>query len=199
MTQTDFCLLSVDRYAGERSLTQNTLKRIMLGYNPHGPKRQAVPYNPTPKIVRGIHTVFDRIRGWENAVDLSLFEVYNHRIQEDSTRRDDEDDLGWYTRTAKLTKRLVDEQAVEQLRLLCKHSLAFAPDYGEAEFFNLAGIAGEFAADDYRNGQKGFVSLPKRKGELIMEMRNTGLSPQEQQALMGKLETIVQTYLQTLL
>jgi hypothetical protein len=199
MTQTDFCLLSVDPFTGERSVTQNTLRRIMLGYNPHGPNRQAVAYNPTPKIVRSIHTVFTRIRTWETSVNSTLFEAYNRQIKERMVREDGENDLHWHGRVAKLEKLLVDRQAIDQLRLTCKQSVSFVPSYTEAEFFNLAGIAGEFASSDFRNGQKGFVGLPKRKGELILELRNTGLSPKEQQDIMGKLETMVQTYLQTLL
>jgi hypothetical protein len=81
----------------------------------------------------------------------------------------------------------------------CKQSLVAVPPYSEAEFFNLAGIAGEFASTDFRNGQKGFVGLPKRKGDLVLELRNTGLSAKEQQDIMGKLETMVQAYLNTLL
>ncbi|WP_041244085.1 hypothetical protein [Gloeobacter kilaueensis] len=199
MTQTDFCLLSVDQFTGERNITQNTLRRIMLGYNPHGPNRQAVAYNPTPKIVRSIHTVFSRVKGWESSVVPTLFENYNRAIKERMVREEGENERHWHGRLAKLEKLLVSKQEVEQLRQICKQSAHLVPDYGEAELFNLAGIAGEFAASDFRNGQKGFVGLPKRKGELILELRNTGLNPKEQQEIMGKLETIVQTYLQTLL
>ncbi len=199
MTQTDFCLLSVDPFIGERNVTQNTLRRIMLGYNPHGPNRQAVPYNPTPKIVRSIHTVFSRIRTWETSVNAALFETYNQVIKERMAREEGEDELHWHGRVAKLEKLQVDRKGVEDLRLSCKQSLVAVPPYSEAEFFNLAGIAGEFASTDFRNGQKGFVGLPKRKGDLVLELRNTGLSAKEQQDIMGKLETMVQAYLNTLL
>jgi hypothetical protein len=199
MTQTDFCLLSVDQYTGERNITQNTLRRIMLGYNPHGPNRQAVPYNPTPKIVRSIHTVFSRIRDWEQSVTAALFENYNRLLKERMEREEGEEERHWHGRLAKLEKLIVDRPEIEQLRLVCKQSVGLVPERSEAELFNLAGIAGEFAASDFRNGHKGFVGLPKRKGELILELRNTGLNPQEQQEIMSKLETIVQTYLQTLL
>lgn len=199
MTQTDFCLLSVDPFTGERSVTQNTLRRIMLGYNPHGPNRQAVSYNPTPKIVRSIHTAFDRIKSWETSIHSQLFETYNHQIKERMVREEGEGDMHWHSRVAKLEKLLVDKLSVEQLRLICKQSASFVPPYSEAEFFNLAGIAGEFASTDFRSGQKGFVGLPKRKGELVLELRNTGLNSKEQQEIMTKLETMVQTYLQTLL
>lgn len=198
MTQTDFCLLSVDQFTGERNITQNTLRRIMLGYNPHGPNRQAVPYNPTPKIVRSIHTVFSRIRD-SAEVTTALFDTYNRMLKERMAREEGEDERHWHGRLAKLEKLVLEKREVEQLRLVCEQSVSFVPVYTEAELFNLAGIAGEFAASDFRNGQKGFVGLPKRKGELVLELRNTGLTPQEQQEIMGKLETIVQTYLQTLL